>query len=352
MSKQYTLDDVRNQVGNYVPSPTTVSPDDWEQIRPFVTETVLKLFGYADSNNLSPKLSKDNVGNYLTYLTAHCARVHAHTGTVHSEDMFTAETIAWSLEQEYLSNGTKTERKRILTRAGKLLSEIDAEQWNLRSRNHAETQVKPYAPQEVLKIIDWLDAQGTSLKNECVRVAVTLALAGITAPDINQVRARDVYDGFPVTVTVDERTHAIIPSLSEKFLEIVNQREPDEFVFCPSRARKVQNVTEYMNRFKRGPGMGDVSVRRLVATWRNNLIERGISKEAFLALTGVNRNIYSHHAVNAPLREVALLETVAVTTELFLTGEAMLDERMRNSSASGSTAHNRTGLEVIEGGRK
>ena len=98
--------------------------------------------------------------------------------------------------------------------------------------------------------------------------------------------------------------------------------------------------------------MGDVSVRRLVATWRNNLIERGISKEAFLALTGVNRNIYSHHAVNAPLREDALLETVAVTTELFLTGEAMLDERVRNSSASGSTAHNRTGLEVIEGGRK
>ena len=352
MSTQYTLDDARNQVGAYVPSPATVSPDDWEQIRPFVTETVLKLFSYSDGTNLSPKLSKGNVKNHLTYLTAHCARVYAHTGTVHTEEMFTAETIAWSLDQESLSNEAKTDRKRILTRTGALLAEMDASKWKLPSRNSAKTQVKPYTPQEVVKIIDWLDAQGTPLKNECARVAVTLALAGITAPDIDQVRARDVHEGFPVTVTVGSRTHAILPSLSEKFLEIVSQREPDEFVFCPSRARKVQNVTEYMNRFKRGPGMGEVSVRRLVATWRNNLIERGISREAFMALTGVSHQTYFRHAANAPVREVSLLETVAVTTELFLTGEAMLDERVRNSSTSASTAHDRTGLKVSEGGRE
>ena len=351
MSTQYTLDDARNQVGAYVPSPTTVSPDDWEQLRPTVTQMVIDVFTYADKHPHTVKLTRDNVTNFLTVLTGHTARILAEHGSLDDVDLFDPETIAWSVNQLHLKQATKEERKRHLTTIGNVLTAIGTRNWKTNAR-HADEQYKPYSPDEVSEIIRSLDAQSTPLKRECVRVAVTLGLAGVTTDEIILIRARDVHDGFTVSVDVNGRTHAIAPSLSDRFLQIVHEREPDEFVFCPSRKRDPQAVSEYMYRFKRGPNLPPVNVRRLVATWRVNLIKSGISYEAFHALTGKSMHIYQRTRAIAPLDTGALVEFAAIATDLTLTGRNVVsDSRVHRPEEPSTKKCQPTELTIIEGGR-
>lgn len=318
-TKPYTLDQVRRQIANYAPAPTTATTDQWELLRPTVTSMVTEVFTYASAHPGTPSLSRGNVQNYLTCLTSHLARVTEMTSDLEDVELFTPETVAWSVNQEAIQPSTKTERKRHLRRMGEILIAVGYTPWQEAPRSHDE-QSAPYTPQELVEILNGLDAQGTAHKNECARVIVTLALAGLVAPKIDLVKAQDVTDSDIVTVTVDGREHVIAPSLADEFLKIVRQRKPDEFVFCPTRKRKVQYVTEFMHRFQRGPNTPDVSVRRLVATWRLNLIERGISEEAFIALTGLRFHAYKRHSAFTELDERGALEMAMLATEWMITG--------------------------------
>ena len=345
-TKKITLEQAIVQIENYVP--TSIPAEKFAPVRPYVIETMKTVATYAGEHPKVYPLTSRVITDHIGALATHCVTVKDSHGDLPSEDeLFNGELITWSVTQLPLSDSTRAIRARYLRKIGAILKEVHAPAI---PENPVQITSTPYTRAELHEIIRTVRAQSTHARSDNGTVIVALGLSGMLLDDVREVRVKHVDYGPPVTVRVKDRAHIIPTVLSDEFLEVVEKRDFDEYLVAPGRARNGHTVSEALRDFSYGHACPPITLKRLNATWSENLFKRGISQKAFASLTGSAYGSFDKRQRSFPVDADAVLETAGLLTDLMIVGMGEIEQVITGDIEPFETGEMEP-FTVIEGGK-
>lgn len=345
-AKKITLEQALHQIENYVP--TSIPAENFAPVRPYVIETMKTVATYGQEHPKAFPLTARAITHYTGVLAAHCVTVKdSHGDLLNEDELFNGELIAWSVAQLPLSDNTKTKRLTALRKIDAVLKDIHLPE---PSEGHLSIKSAPYTRAELHEIIRTVRAQSTHDRSDNGTVIVALGLSGMLPDDVREVRAKHVDYGPPVKVRVKDRAHIIPSVLSDEFLEVVEKRDFDEYLVAPGRVRDGHTVSEALRNFSYGHACPPITLKRLNATWSENLLKRGISQKAFASLTGDGYGSFVVRQRSFPVDADAVLETAGLLTDLMIVGMGEIEQVITGEIEPLDTGEVEP-FTVIEGGK-
>lgn len=321
-AKKITLEQALHQIENYVP--TSIPAEKFASVRPYVIETMKTVATYAKEHPKAFPLTARAITHYTGALATHCVTVkESHGDLLNEDELFNGELIAWSVAQLPLSDSTKAKRLTVLRKIDTVLKDT-----HLPASSDSPRLITsaPYTRAELHEIIRTVRAQSTHARSDNGMVIVALGLSGMLLDDVREVCPKHVDYGPPVTVRVKDRAHIIPTVLSDEFLEVVEKRDFDEYLVAPGRARNSHTVSDAIRDYSYGHNCPPITLKRLNATWSENLFKRGISQKAFASLTGCGSGSYVARRRGFPVDERAVLETSGLLTDLMIVGTSEIEQ--------------------------
>ena len=321
-ANKITLDEALHLIENYVPA--SIPPEQYAQVRPYVIQTMTAVVTYVHTRPKVLPLTKRAVDEYTRALTNHCVTVFDAYGEIpDGEEAFNGELIAWSTDQLQVNKDTKTRYGGRLRKIGAILKEVSAFDY---SQPLVELTSEPYTRAELHEIIRTVRAQSTQARCDNGTVVVALGLSGMQSEQVRETRAKHVDVGPPVIVRINERNYIVPTVLADDFLKVVDKRNDDAYLLAPDLVRDSHTVSGALRHFSYGHTCPPISLRRLHVTWSGNLFTRGISRKAYLALTGTGDSAFDIRQKRFPVDERAVLETSGLLTDLMIVGTSEIEQ--------------------------
>lgn len=344
--KKITLEQAIAQIENFMP--TSIPAEKFAPVRPYVIETMKTIATYGQEHPKAFPLTARAITHHMGTLATHCVTVKdSHGDLLNEDELFNGELVAWSVAQLPLSDSTKAKRLTVLRKIDTVLKDLHLPAPSDSPRLITST---PYTRAELHEIIRTVRAQSTHARSDNGTVIVALGLSGMLPDDVREVRAKHVDYGPPVTVRVKDRAHIIPRVLSDEFLEVVEKRDFDEYLVAPGRVRDGHTVSEALRNFSYGHACPPITLKRLNATWSENLFKRGISQKAFASLTGSAYGSFDARQLSFPVDADAVLETSGLLTDLMIVGMSEIEQVITGDIEPLDTGEMEP-FTVIEGGK-
>lgn len=273
------FEDVLKLVADYRPR---MSPQEWETIRPVVTEALRKLTFTS---------SVGTTQAYISIVAGFVRWAHYIAGKPLDAAMFDYRTVGRYVAVVDLADSTRSSHRALLLRIADETVPPGARRFATTAYPGANVE-RPYTPREVAVLRTWPGAQTTGYRRRSAQTLVSLALgAGLRPLELANVRAGDVTEGERgLTVTVwgaHGRTVPVIFGLTDMLREAVDGLHRDAHPFRQHReVIKKSLVSAFVS--DADPVGVPVTATRMRTTFTLSLLEAGVPLHVVRAVIGVD----------------------------------------------------------------
>lgn len=284
-------------VRRYQPSPDSLAPEHWHDVREFAQQAVL------DAVDIE-YYSDDQTRAFLGYIARLASfTLHIYGAPLTYESVFTEERIhSFFLTSVDAGSHAKGSRRSMMEAVGRVLNPAGFRLGDKLSYGYTPAQA-PYSDGEVRALEDWSRSQGSAERNADARMILALGLgAGLRASEIANSTGTDVVeDGDAVLVLphgyrgAGRRRSVVTHSFEDDVRNRVAQVGREGFLFKPdSRNRATSIISTFIKR-SLANGRLRPDTRRLRSTWIVDHLYGGVPQSVICDMAGLaDLQHYSH----------------------------------------------------------